>query len=100
MVVAMISARSLVTAAKSQVSTGVGEEVVILDTESGVYYSLDSVAVRIWELIQQPRIVAEVRDAITAEYEVEPDRCECDLLALLEDLVTAGLIEVRDETAP
>jgi hypothetical protein len=31
-----------------------------------------------------------------AEYEVEPERCEADLLALLEKLRAEGLIEVRD----
>jgi hypothetical protein len=30
------------------------------------------------------------------EYEVEPERCERDLLVLLQRLATEGLVEVED----
>lgn len=45
------------------------------------------------------RHAVEVRDILLQKYEVEPDRCECDLLALLEELATEGLIEIKDEIA-
>jgi len=64
-----------------------------------VSYSLNAVGVRIWNLIQEPRTMNEVRDILLQKYEVEPDRCECDLLALLEGLATEGLIEIKDEIA-
>jgi hypothetical protein len=32
------------------------------------------------------------------EYEVEPDRCESDLFALLQDLAVGELIEIQVET--
>lgn len=94
-----VSGHSTVMAAKEQVSCDLAGESVILDLKSGVYYGLDPVGARIWALIQEPRTVDEVRDAILREYEVEPDRCERDLLALLEKLETEGLIEVKDEAA-
>ena len=40
----------------------------------------------------------QIRDALLEEYEVEPDRCEHDIVALFEQLADAGLIEIRDET--
>jgi hypothetical protein len=43
------------------------------------------------------RTVAEIRDAIVAEYEVEPECCERDLRRLLGKLVDQGLVEVREE---
>ena len=89
---------SIVVAAKNQVSADLAGEAVILNLESGVYYSLDDVGAYIWSLIQEPRTVNEIRDAILEEYEVEPDRCERDIVALLEQLADAGLIESRDET--
>ncbi len=49
-------------------------------------------------MIQEPRTVHEVRDALLEEYEVEPERCECELLALLQELTVKGLIEVKGET--
>jgi hypothetical protein len=40
--------------------------------------------------------VSDLRDAITREYDVEPERCETDVLGFLRQLALKGLIEVRD----
>lgn len=90
---------SVIVVAKEQVSCDLAGEVAILDVKSGVYYGLNAVGARIWNLIQEPRTVKEVRDVLLAEYDVEPDRCERALLALLQELAAKGLIEVKDETA-
>lgn len=84
--------------AQEQLSCDLAGEAVILSLQKGAYYGLDAVGARIWDLIQQPRTVNEIRDAIVAQYEVEPDRCESDLLELLQKLAAQGLIEVKDET--
>jgi hypothetical protein len=82
-------------AAKNQVSSDLGGEVAILDLKAGVYYGLDAVGARIWSLIQEPRTVNEIRNILLEEYEVEPERCERDLLVLLQRLANEGLIEVE-----
>ena len=94
----MISTSSVVVVAKDQVSSDLGEEVVILNLKKGMYYGLDEVGARIWNLIQEPKAVDEIRDLLLDEYDVEPERCERDLLALLEELVAENLVEVRDGT--
>ena len=93
-----ISECSMVVAAKDQVSADLSDEVVMLDLESGVYYGLDAVGARIWSLIQEPRAVGDIRDTLLEEYQVEPNRCERELLALLRELAAKGLIEVQDAT--
>ena len=95
----MISRGSTVVAAKDQVSSDLGEEVAILNLKAGVYYGLDAVGARIWSLIQEPRKVDEIRDVLLEEYEVEPERCERDLFALLQRLASEGLIQVEDEAS-
>lgn len=94
----MISTSSVVVAAKDQVSSDLGEEVAILNLKNGVYYGLDAVGARIWNLIQEPKAVNEILDVLLDEYEVEPEHCERDLLALLEKLVAENLVEARDGT--
>lgn len=91
-----ISSASTVVASARQVSTGVEGDAVILNFDEGVYYGLDQVGARVWELIGDPITFAELRDRLVSEYEVEPNRCEQDLQALLSDLVSAGLVEVSD----
>ena len=82
-------------AAKDQASSDLGGEVAILDLKAGVYYGLDAVGARIWSLIQEPRTVNEIRNILLEEYEVEPERCERDLLVLLQRLADERLIEVE-----
>jgi hypothetical protein len=67
----------------------------MLNLKNGTYYGLDAVGARVWNLIQEPRSVAAVRDVILDEYDVEPVRCESDLHTLLGELAAAELIEVR-----
>jgi len=64
---------------------------------AGVYYGLDSVGARIWALLAEPRSVAELVTTIVDEFDVTPERCERDLLALLDDLAARGL--VREQPA-
>lgn len=92
----MISDRSVVVAAKDQVSCDLAGEAAILNIKNGVYYGLDPVGARIWNLMQEPRAVADIQNTITSEYDVEPERCALDLFGLLEKLLAEGLIEVKD----
>jgi hypothetical protein len=71
-------------------------EAVILNLATGTYYGLDAVGTRIWELIQEQGGVDAVLEAMLHKYEVEPARCEQDLLGLLRKLHAKGLIEVID----
>jgi hypothetical protein len=91
-----LSVSSSIVAAKDQVSSDLGGEVAILHLKSGVYYGLDGVGARIWDLTQEPRTVEEVRDVILSEYDVEPNHCQSDLITLLQRLADEGLIEVKD----
>lgn len=95
----MISATATIVVSKDQVSCDLAGEAAILNLKNSVYYGLDPVGARIWNLIQTPTTVAAVRDAIVQEYEVEAERCERDLLDLLQKLASEGLIDVKDETA-
>lgn len=94
----LISPEAIVVAADCQVSSLVGDETVILHLDDGMYYGLDPVGTSIWDLLQQPRRVREIRDRILDEYEVHPDRCERELIALLQELAERRLVEVVGST--
>ncbi len=85
---------SVVAVTKEQMSCGLDDEAVILSLKKGVYYSLNPCGNRIWSLVQKPVRVAAIRDAILAEYEVDRETCERDLLSLLGELEKEGLISV------
>jgi hypothetical protein len=93
-----LSGHSTVVAVKQQLSCELEEHAVILHLKGGVYYGLDSVGARIWALIQEPKTVDQIKDVILSEYDVEPDQCERDVLALLQELAAEDLIEITSET--
>jgi hypothetical protein len=99
MVRPMITSAATVVVSKDQVSCDLAGEAAILGLKNGVYYGLDPVGARIWNLIQTPVLVSAVRDAIVQEYDVEAERCERDLVELLHKLTAEGLIEARSEAA-
>ena len=91
---------STVVAAPEHLSARLGAESVVLGVSKGVYYGLDEVAARIWELVQSPIALVDVRDAIVGEFDVDADTCERDLLEFVGELDANGMIEVVDERAP
>ena len=92
----MISRESTVTAVQKQVSTELGSGVAILHLDSGIYYSLNEVGTRIWQLIQEARPVSAICAVILEEYEVEPEQCEYYVIQLLEELHDEKLIQVSN----
>ena len=61
-----ISVQSVVSAFPEQVSCDLLGEAVILDLRKGIYYGLNEVGAQVWALIQQPRTISEIHDAISA----------------------------------
>jgi hypothetical protein len=91
---ASLSAHTVIVASSQQVSCPLGDESAILNLKNSVYYGMNAVGARVWNLLQQPRSVSDLRDVLLDEYEVEKELCERDLIALLQKMHGEGLIEV------
>jgi Coenzyme PQQ synthesis protein D (PqqD) len=91
-----LHAGSRVVAARDQVSVELEGEAVILGLSDGVYYGLDPVGATVWALLQAgPHSVAQLRDAVTDEFEVDAPTAEADLIELLGTMLERGLVELR-----
>lgn len=95
----ILSSTSKVVADKNHLSSELDREMVILDKKSGVYFGLNHVGSSVWNLIQEPKTISEIRDAVAAKYQVAAEHCEGDILELLKEMADEELIEVNDETA-
>ena len=76
-----------------------GGEVAILDLAGGMYYGLDTVGARVWELVQKPIEVNQIQKTIVEEYDANRERIERDVLAFLQYLADEGLMGVRGEVS-
>ena len=77
------------------VSCDLDGEAAILNLKDGVYYGLDPIGAKIWNLIQNPRTLNDVVEKIWEEYDVEKDKCRDDIFELIEELLTNGLVKVN-----
>ena len=82
----------LVRIADGVVYKRVGDETILLDFDAGVYYGLDSVGARIWELLADARSLEAIVDTLLEEYDVTRDVLENDVAALLSELGLKQLI--------
>ena len=68
-------------------------ELVMMSIQAGNYYSIGGVGTRVWELLEQPKSLEELVDAVVADYAVERDRCATDVAAFVDELLGLNLIE-------
>jgi hypothetical protein len=73
----------------------VGDEVLALHVDKGVCYRFNKTASRIWSLIGEPRELREVINQLASEFRIDRVLCEREVLELLEDLQSDGLIRIQ-----
>ena len=73
----------------------VDDELVALHIDQGACYGFNPTATRIWSMIESPRRSTDLRDALLRDYDVEPEACEKQLMALLGQLEQDGLVELQ-----
>ena len=74
-------------------SPEIHDGVILFDTDRRHYYNLDALDALVWRLVQRPMSLVEIRDAVVETFDLEPETAEHDLIHLLEEMETAGLIE-------
>ncbi len=69
-----------------------GDETVIMNLETGAYYSISGMAEDVFRLIEHTPTTEELQSALNSKYEVDAAELEPALQAYLTELTDAGLI--------
>lgn len=93
----LVASRNQVSADLSPNGTG---EVVILGLKDGMYFEVNEVGARIWQMIQEPRTVRSVIAALLDEYDVTSEQCEADVLSIAGEMIRRGLAEIGNGQDP
>lgn len=72
--------------------TTIDDECVVMNLDSGDFYSLTGTGRAIWELIDGVRDRAALLDALAADFATTPDTIAADLDAFLAQLAASGLL--------
>jgi hypothetical protein len=67
-------------------------EAVILNLSTGIYFGLDEVGTRVWQLLAQHGDKEKLIQEMLSEYEVEEAKLRQDVDALLKELLGKGLL--------
>lgn len=70
-------------------------EALLIDLQTGNYFSLNAVGTRIWESLDGTRTVQDIIHIVSDEYNVDVQRAEADVLTLVNDLISEGLAVVN-----
>jgi hypothetical protein len=89
-----VSLDSRVTVHPDVVFRELDGEAVILHLGTGLYYGLDAVGTRMWQVLAEHGDLGVALDVLAAEYDVSRERLRADLVRLVEALCDKGLVRV------
>ena len=87
----------LISRREGLIQAEVDGELVALHIDNGACYGFNVTATRIWALIETPRRLSDLRDALLEEYDVDPETCEQQLVEMLKALEQDGLVELQPQ---
>jgi hypothetical protein len=67
-------------------------EAIIVNLDSGAYYSLDGAGAEVWPAAQAGATLADLVDLVAAKYDGEAETIAAGIAALVEELVTENLL--------
>jgi hypothetical protein len=76
------------------IQSKIGEEVVMLDMESGFYFGLNSVASVIWAMMKDGITFEDLCNQLMEQFDVEKSLCETDTQELIDQLLEKKIIRV------
>jgi hypothetical protein len=68
------------------------DETVVLNLTTGEYHTLNGTGTRAWQLIEEHGDLDRVREAMEAEFQVEPEQLGADLDRMVSDLIERRLL--------
>ncbi len=71
------------------------DEAIILNLDSGIYFGLDPVGTRMWQLLVEAPDLRAVHARMLAEFDTTADVLEHDILAFAATLREKGLVTFR-----
>lgn len=68
------------------------DELVMMDPDQGKYFSLNPVATRIWDLLENPLDIEELCGLLMAEYDVQEEQCRSEVSEVLQEMVKLRVV--------
>jgi hypothetical protein len=79
---------------KKIIQSTIGEEVVMMDMDSGFYFGMNGVGSVIWRHLSKEITLDDLIDKLMSEFNVNKQTCEADTIEFLDNLLEKNIIRV------
>lgn len=90
----MVTRESIVEVAADVIFQELDGEAVLLNMQSEIYFGLDSMGTRIWQLLKEHGTLETVGRILMEEYDVAENELQRELLEFVDKLHSKGLVKV------
>jgi len=81
---------------KKIIQSKIGEEVVMMDIDSGFYFGMNGVGSVIWKHLSTAITLDELVHKMMNEFKVDKQTCEADTIEFLDNLLEKNIIRVLE----
>ncbi|MCW3838135.1 PqqD family protein [Sphingomonas canadensis] len=78
------------------ISSELGDELMMMNIERGIYVGLNAMGAHIWRLIEAPRAVGDICAALVDAFEVDAGTCRAEVEAFVDKMEARGLVTVEE----
>lgn len=75
----------------------IDDEMVMMDDSQGLYFGLNSVARKLWLLLETPASYESLLNSLLESYQVDFQRCRADVEPFLVKMIEHGLVRIAPE---
>ena len=81
--------------AELYIASDFGDEMILMNLQSGDYVALNAVSADIWKQAEKPINATQIIDHLMENYEVEKEVCESETLTCIEEMLEKQLLIKR-----
>lgn len=92
----MFSANARINKRPEQLTSEIDDKVILLEVDSGQYFSFDEVSTDIWKRLDTTPLLADLCNALAKDYDADLETIQMDVCKLINMLVANNLIEISE----
>ncbi len=74
------------------ISSGFGDEMMLMNLETGDYIGLNPVSADIWRQAEKQTTAQQIIDYLLQQYDVEETVCKTEVIAVMQQMLEKGLL--------
>ena len=95
-----LTPRTVVVRSPEPLSAAVSDSLVLFSLQREKYFALNPVSTVIWQKLEHPTALQDLCESLQQEFDVDPAVCERDVLQLITELVSRGIVDVVADRPP